>query len=489
MSIRTRFAPSPTGYLHIGNLRTVLYNYFFAKKHGGTFVLRIEDTDQTRFVPGATESLIRVLKTLRIEIDEGPILKADGTLTEVGQNGPYVQSQRTDIYREHAKVLVEKGSAYYCFCSSERLDAVRKEHELAKLPTKYDRKCLNLAPEEIEAKLAAGEKYVIRLRVPEGVTEFDDLVYGHVKFENKDIDDQVLLKSDGFPTYHLAVVIDDHMMEISHIIRADEWLSSTPKHVILYKTFGWQPPQFAHVPLILNPDHSKLSKRQGDVAVEDYLKKGYLPEALNNYMALCGFNPKADQEIYSMQEFTDLFDIEKVNKSGAIFDKEKLNWMNSQYIHKLSVDDLTKLCLPYLTEVGKSLAPEILNKICTVEQSRLVLLSDIVERVASYLKLPEYLPEILVWKKSSPEEAKEQLEKLLTLISNFDEPTLSSVELIEPAIREYIVSNSLQNGATLWPLRAALSGSATSPSPFELLWVLGKEESLNRIKHAVSLLL
>ena len=485
MSVRTRFAPSPTGYLHIGNLRTVLYNYFFAKKHGGDFILRIEDTDQTRFVPGAIESLIKVLKTLEIKTDEGPALTPDGTIIEVGQNGPYVQSKRLEIYREHAQVLLEKGLAYYCFCSSERLDTVRKENELAKLPTRYDRHCLKLTPEEIKNKLAAGEKYVIRLRVPEGATEFDDLVYGHVKFENKEIDDQVLLKSDGFPTYHLAVVIDDHLMEISHIIRADEWLSSTPKHVILYKAFGWQIPVFAHVPLILNPDHSKLSKRQGDVAVEDYLKKGYLPEALNNFIALCGFNPKGDQEIYSMQEFTDLFDIEKVNKSGAIFDKEKLNWMNSQYIHKLSVDELTALCSPYVTEAGIDVSPELLKKICTVERERLVLLSDIVEKINSYQKLPDYQPEILVWKKSSREEALENLQKIIPLFKTLD---LSSVELIEQAIREYIVSNGLSNGAVLWPLRAALSGSATSPSPFELIWVLGKDESLKRLARGIEVL-
>jgi len=442
--------------------------------------LRVEDTDRTRFVPGATESLIRTLKLMGLEADEGPTLAG-----EVGEYGPYIQSERTVIYQEHARALLEKGSAYYCFCSEERLTTKRQEQELAKLPTRYDRTCLNLTPEEIENKLAAGEKYVIRMRIPEGVTEFDDLVRGHVKFENTDIDDQVLLKSDSFPTYHLANVVDDHMMEISHVIRAEEWLSSTPKHVILYKAFGWTPPTFAHLPLILNADRSKLSKRQGDVAVEDYLKKGYLPEALNNFIALCGFNPKADQEIYSMQELIDLFEIEKVNKSGAVFDIEKLKWMNSQYIHKLSVDDLTTLCSPYLVEADRTIAPELLTKICTVERERLVLLADIVEKVDSYQKLSDYAAEILVWKKSSREEALEQLQKIIPFIETLN---LTSVELIEKAIREYIVSNNLQNGAVLWPLRAALSGSATSPSPFELIWVLGKDETLARINHAIKLL-
>jgi len=485
MQIRTRFAPSPTGYLHIGSLRTALYNYFFAKKHGGDFILRVEDTDQTRFVPGATESLIKVLKIMGLETDEGPTLNPDDSLVEVGTYGPYIQSKRTEIYREHAQVLLEKGSAYYCFCSSERLETMRKEQELAKLPTKYDRTCLRLTPEEIKNKITAGEKYVIRLRVPEGETEFDDLIRGHLKFNNNEIDDQVLLKSDNFPTYHLANIVDDHMMNVSHVIRGEEWLPSAPKHVVLYRAFGWTPPAFAHLPLILNADHSKLSKRQGDVAVEDYLKKGYLPEALNNFIAICGFNPKGDQEIYSKQELIELFDIEKVNKSGAIFDKEKLNWMNSQYIHKTSVDDLTTLCSPYLVAAGKTVSPELLTKICTVERERLVLLSDIVEKVDSYQKLPEYLAEILVWKKSSKEEALENLQKIIPFIETLD---LTSVELIEKAIREYIVSNNLQNGTVLWPLRAALSGASASPSPFELIWVLGKEESLIRINHAIKLL-
>jgi glutamyl-tRNA synthetase len=477
MQIRTRFAPSPTGYLHIGGLRTALYNYLFAKKHGGTFVLRIEDTDRSRFVPGATESLLKVLEQMGLKADEGP--------TYGGEFGPYLQSERTAIYQEHAQTLLEKGSAYYCFCSEEDLAAKRKEQELAKLPTKYDRACLRLTPEEIQTKLAAGEKYVIRMRLPEGVTEFDDLIRGHVKFENSEIDDQILLKSDGFPTYHLANVVDDHMMKISHVIRAEEWLSSTPKHFILYKMFGWDIPAFAHLPMALNPDRSKLSKRQGDVAVEDYLKKGYLPAALLNFVALLGFNPKADQEIYSLAELVELFDLEKVNKSGAIFNVAKLNWMNSQYIHRTPVDELTGLCEPYLAKAGKSLPLGTLKKICAVERERLVLLSDIVEKIDSYQKLPDYPAELLIWKKSSGEEALENLQKIIPIIEGLD---LSSIELIEAAIREYIGSNNLPNGTVLWPLRAALSGAAASPSPFELIWVLGKDESLRRLNHAAQLL-
>jgi len=481
--VKTRFAPSPTGYLHIGGLRTALYNYFFAKKHGGVFVLRIEDTDRSRFVDGATESLVQVLKKMGLEADEGLTLEG-----EKGGFGPYIQSNRTEIYREHVNLLVEKGAAYHCFCSAERLEQMRKEQELAKLPIKYDRACLLLTPEEIQAKISAGEKYVVRLRLPDGATEFNDLVRGQVKFENKDIDDQVLLKSDGFPTYHLANVVDDHLMGITHVIRAEEWLPSTPKHVILYNLFGWEMPQFAHLPLILNPDRSKLSKRQGDVAVEDYLKKGYLPAALNNYIALCGFNPKADQEIYSMDEFIELFDIEKVNKSGAIFDIEKLNWMNSQYIHKLSVDDLTKAVEPFLAEANVKIDPELLRKVCVVEKERMVLLTDIVEKINFYLNLPEYAAEILIWKKSSREEALTELTNVKSFIENLSGEILSSIELIETAIRGYIESNGLQNGTVLWPLRAALSGSSASPSPFELIWILGKGESLRRIEVALNFL-
>lgn len=485
MEIRTRFAPSPTGYLHIGGLRSALYSYFFARKHHGRFLLRVEDTDQNRFVSGAVENLIKILGQVSVDYDEGPIIKDNGTLGEKGEFGPYTQSKRLALYQEHAKLLVERGSAYYCFCSEERLETMHKELILAKLPPKYDRTCLRLTPEEIQAKLSAGEKYVIRLRIPKGVSEFDDLIRGHIKFDNTEVDDPIILKSDGFPTYHLAVVVDDHFMKITHVFRAEEWLPSTPKHLVIYKAFGWEIPLFAHLPQVLNKEKKKLSKRHGDVSVEDFLKKGYLPAALNNYMALCGFNPKANQEIYSMAEFIELFEIEKVNKSGAVFDIEKLNWMNSQYIHKLSVDDLTTLCSPYLVEAGKTVASELLTKICTVERERLVLLSDIVEKIDSYQNLPDYSPEILVWKKSSRGEALGQLQKIIPFLETLG---LTSVELIEGAIREYIVSNHLQNGAVLWPLRAALSGSTTSPSPFELLWILGGEESFVRLNHAIKLL-
>ncbi|MEK9158981.1 MAG: glutamate--tRNA ligase, partial [Patescibacteria group bacterium] len=312
LKVRVRFAPSPTGFLHVGGLRTALYNYLFAKQNKGVFFLRVEDTDQSRYVPGAVEALLKTIETVGFEIDEGPVLK-NGKITEKGKYGPYFQSQRLDIYKKYADELVAKGHAYYCFCLADRLDQLRKTQETNKQPTMYDGLCHNLTPAEIKKKLAAGEKHVIRMNMPkEGQTIFQDLIHGEVKFENKLIDDQVLVKSDGFPTYHLAHAVDDHLMETSHVIRGDEWLSSTPKHLQLFKAFDWSAPAYAHIPLLLNPDRSKLSKRQGDVAVEDYLKKGYLAEALINFIALLGWNPGTEKEIFSLDELIKGFSLAKV---------------------------------------------------------------------------------------------------------------------------------------------------------------------------------
>lgn len=481
---RVRFPPSPTGYLHIGGLRTALYNFLFARHHNGVFILRVEDTDRSRYVPGAVESLLTTLKKMGLSPDEGPELE-NGLIVQKGDFGPYIQSERLALYQEHAQVLLEKGSAYYCFCSEERLSSLRSQQELAKLPTKYDRRCLQLSPDEIKQKHSASEPFVIRLRVPDGETSFADMIRGRITIQNSEVDDQVLQKSDGFPTYHLANIVDDHLMNITHVIRGDEWLSSVPKHVILYRAFGWEAPQFAHLPLILNPDRSKLSKRQGDVAVEDYLVKGYLPEALNNFVALLGCNPKADQEIYSMQELIDLFDLTKVNKSPAIFMRDKLDWMNGQYIRRKSASELARLVEPFLKQAEVEVPGAMLEKICEVERERLVLLSDIVEKAQSYLALPEYPASMLVWKKSTNEDALAQLQALLPLISGFSEETWGSVALCERALLEYIGSNGLQNGNVLWPLRVALSGASASPSPFELLWVLGREEAVKRVRYAI----
>ena len=486
--VKTRFAPSPTGYLHIGGLRTALYNYLFAKKHGGIFALRIEDTDRNRYVPGAVESLLHVLEAMGLQHDEGPILTKEGLIEQKGSLGPYIQSERLSLYTKYAHELLERGLAYECFCSSERLESVRSQQGIAKLPTKYDRHCVTLSPEERTIKHTAGEPCVIRLKIPDGETTFDDLIRGRITIHNQEIDDQVLIKSDGFPTYHLANVIDDHLMEVTHVIRAEEWISSTPKHVLLYQAFEWDIPQFAHLPLILNPDRSKLSKRQGDVAVEDYLRKGYLPEALINFVALLGFNPKADQELYRLEELAELFDIEKVNKSGAVFMTDKLDWMNGQYIRTKTPEEITKLSQPFLKKAEIKAPEEILIKICTVEKERLVLLSDLVEKTRGYLILPTYQANLLVWKKSTKEDARLQLQNIIPVLEGFNNEITGSSALIETALREYIEEKHLQNGNVLWPLRVALSGLSASPAPFELLWVLGKEESLRRIHKAITML-
>lgn len=464
-NVKTRFAPSPTGYLHIGGLRTALYAFLFARKNEGKLLLRIEDTDRTRYIEGAAEALVDVLEKVGISIDEGPI----------------AQSDRLDIYKGYVDQLVEAGKAYPCFCTKERLDEVRKQQQLAKMQTKYDRTCLKLSEEERKAKIEAGDEHVIRMHIPEGETVFTDIIRGVIKIENIQIDDQVILKSDGYPTYHLAVVVDDHEMGITHIIRGEEWISSVPKHVILYEAFGWDVPEMAHLPLILNPDKSKLSKRQGDVAVEDFLKKGYLPEALINFVALLGWNPKGDQEIYTLEELQASFDLTKVNKGGAVFNTEKLDWMNGEYIKALSVEALMSRLKPF---IDHEVSEEDLEKIVTVEQGRLNRLTELNDKLVTYLELPDYSSELLVWKKSDAADAKAQLEALLTSVESMDAHL--GLDEIEAYIKGYIGENDLQMGNVLWPLRVALSGLEKSASPFELFWVHGKEEAMRRIGIAIS---
>ncbi|MEK7189941.1 MAG: glutamate--tRNA ligase, partial [Patescibacteria group bacterium] len=347
-----RFAPSPTGFLHVGSLRTALYNFLFARQHNGDFILRLEDTDRARYVAGAAESLLKTLAAAGLDWDEGPMLSDK----EKGKFGPYVQSERMEIYKKYAAELVDKDRAYYCFCPAERLEKLRQTQQANKQPTMYDGLCCGLDRSSVAKNLKENKPHVIRLAVPkEGMTKFKDIIRGEVEFENKLIDDQVLVKSDGFPTYHLANVVDDHLMKITHVIRGDEWLSSTPKHIVLYDAFGWDAPRFAHIPLLLNPDKSKLSKRQGDVAVEDYLKKGYLPEVLINFMALLGWNPGTEQEIFSLSKLIKAFDISKAQKAGAVFNLEKLDWMSGEYIKKMPVGELVKKCLPFLQEANYDL--------------------------------------------------------------------------------------------------------------------------------------
>ncbi len=485
MSVRTRFAPSPTGFLHVGGLRTALYNYLLARQQSGTYILRVEDTDRERFVPGAVESLLRMFERVNLLPDEGPRL-VDGIVEQFGDVGPYVQSERLPIYAEHARRLLDAGAAYVCFCSSERLDGLRKQQEIAKLSTKYDRHCLGLSGEEVLRRLAGGESHVLRLRVPEGKTSFDDVIRGNITIDNSEVDDQVLIKSDGFPTYHMAVVVDDHLMKITHVIRGEEWISSTPKHVILYRLFGWDAPLFAHLPLLLNADKSKLSKRQGDVAVEDYLAKGYLPEALVNFVALLGFNPKGDQEIYTMEELISLFDLSKVNVSGAVFDQAKLNWMNGQYVMKKTAAELVVLVRPFLDTAGKTVDAALLQKICAIEKTRMERLTDIVEIVDAYVSMPAFDSAILVWKKADAADSRANLVGVRDHLSTVDESIWNEIAMVETSIKGYIEAKGLSNGNVLWPTRVALSGRAASPGPFELAWALGKDETIRRLESAIT---
>ncbi|MFA6422582.1 MAG: glutamate--tRNA ligase [Candidatus Buchananbacteria bacterium] len=489
--IRTRYAPSPTGYFHVGGLRTALYAYLFAKQNNGTFFLRVEDTDQTREVQGAVDNLLKSLKMVGLDPEEGVLLDSDGKASEKGDFGPYTQSQRLKIYQKYAQELIDKGLAYYCFCTSERLDEVRKTQEANKQPTRYDRHCRDLSVDEAKERIAKGEKHVIRMKIPDNeIIEFEDLIRGAVKFNSNEIDDQILMKSDGFPTYHLAHVVDDHLMETSHIIRGEEWLPSTPKHLLLFKFFGWEAPEYAHLSLLLNPDKTKLSKRQGDVAVEDYIAKGYLPEAIVNFVALLGWNPGTEQEIFSMEELIKEFSLEKVHKTGAIFDVKKLDWMNGEYIKKMDFGKFKELAMPFFSAViasaaEKSLSDEQIDKILNLEKQRIMKLSEIGESIDFLLSNDiNYDPQILVWKKSDKEFALKNLQLLSKELKNIDEKNWTA-ESLEKVIIEFIKNNNLTNGEVLWPMRVALTGQEKSPTPFEVADMLEKEKSLERIDQAI----
>ena len=491
--IRTRFAPSPTGYLHVGGLRSALYNYLFAKKNNGDFILRLEDTDQKRYVEGALESLIKSLEWAGLDYDEGIYLEG-GKTVQKGNFGPYMQSERLEIYRKCAKQLISEGKAYYCFCAPERLEKMRADQATQKQAPMYDRYCLeNLSPEEINQKLKEKCPATIRLKVERGINiEFNDLVRGRVSFQSDLIDDQVLIKSDGFPTYHLASVVDDHLMEITHIIRGEEWLSSTPKHILLYKAFGWTPPSFAHLPLLLSTERKKLSKRDGDVSVEDYIKKGYLKGAIINFVALLGWTPgKGEtQEIFSLNELVGKFDLKNVNKAGAVFDIQKLNWINSQYIKKLSIDELYELSLPFFPSPSIPLprgGEDEINfwkKVLTVEQDRLVNLSGVGESHEFFFEDIDYDKELLRWKEMTDDNLKNNLEKSKNILENITDADWTR-EILEKKLLE---AAGEKRGDFLWPLRVALTGEKKSPPPHEVAWVLGKKESLARINKAILIL-
>lgn len=484
--VRLRFAPSPTGYLHIGGLRTALYNYLYAKHNKGKFILRIEDTDQTRFVEGAIENLIDSLHWAGIKYDEGVFVE-DGKIVEKGEYGPYIQSKRLDIYKKYVDELIETGHAYYCFCSKERLDAVREEQKIKGLIPKYDGLCRNISLEEARERISKGEEYVVRLKLPPNYDiKFHDLVRGDIVINTNDIDDQVLLKSDGFPTYHLAVVVDDHLMEISHIVRGEEWLPSTPKHVYLYEAFGWEKPIYVHLPTVLNKDRKKLSKRHGDVSVEDFRDKGYLPEALVNYLALVGWSPEDNQEIFTMDELIEKFSFERVSKTGGIFDKDKLNWVNGHYIRNSSVQRITDLAIPYLKEAGL-----IDDKFAEERYSWLELLVKTVqESLDTVAQIPEkvdfiFKENIDIVEEDALEVLKgEQVPAVLRAIKE----ELKNVEVLDEEYAKGLMklvqkATGVKGKNLFMPARVALTGSTHGPEFVNILVLLGKENIIKRIEH------
>lgn len=488
--IKTRFAVSPTGFLHVGGLRSALFQYLFAKRQGGQIVLRIEDTDQTRFVEGATEDLIRSLAWAGITFDEGVMLEGDA-LVDKGDAGPYTQSQRLEIYQTHIKTLLEAGHAYYAFDTKEELDEMRNRQQLNKQPTRYERSTMRnqmtLGEEETKKLLEAGEPYVVRMNMPkEGSTSFTDMIRGEVEIQNNEIDDQVLIKADGFPTYHFAVVVDDHSMDITHVIRGEEWITSTPKHIQLYKMFGWDMPTFAHLPLLVNEKKAKLSKRHGDVAVGDFKKKGYLPEALVNFVAFLGWNPGDERELFTLSELEKEFSFDNASKSAAVFNREKLGWYNQQYIRKMDTSKLVELAIPYLDEAGYDVSDtKWLEGVVSLEKERMTVLSELAEAVRFVFEDISYESDLLVWKKSTPEDAKEKLEQVLEVLRGVEDWNKESLEEI---IMPWIKDQGFGNGDVLWPLRTALSGQKNSPGPFEIAAVLGKEKTIQRVEHAISLL-
>lgn len=476
--IRVRFAPSPTGYLHVGGLRTALYNYLFARKNNGKFILRIEDTDRNRYVEGAVENLIAALKWAGLDYDEGPDIGGD--------YGPYMQSQRLDIYKKFADELIKSGNAYYCFCSQERLQNLRQEQEKQKLPqVKYDKHCLNLTQDEIENNLKNSIPYVIRLNVkPNQKIIFQDIVRDEVIFDSDNIDDQVLIKSDGYPTYHLANVVDDHLMKISHVIRGEEWLSSTPKHVILYDAFGWERPKFAHLPLLLNPDKSKLSKRQGDVAVEDYRDKGYLKEALINFVALLGWNAGDDREFYYLNELIEAFSLERVNKSGAVFDIVKLNSLNAEHLRKKPNQELLQMLKIELSKsefANLQITDEKLLLIIEAMKERVSFVYEFITNCKYFYKQPEEYEQKAIeknWKFETPD----YLKRFIQEISLIDNPTKEHYEI---ALDKVADEFNIGKGKIIHPLRLAVSGQSTGPGIFDLLFILGKDEVIKRIEKAI----
>lgn len=475
MSItRTRFAPSPTGFMHVGNLRTAIYEYLVAKSQKGVYVLRIEDTDQERLVEGATQVIYNTIKRVGLVHDEGPDIG--------GEYGPYVQSERKDIYKPYAEELVKKGEAYYCFCTKERLDELHTENAFGG----YDRHCRDLSEEEIQKNLADGVPYVIRQKVPtEGSTSFNDAVFGEITIENKEIEDQVLLKSDGYPTYNFANVIDDHLMDITHVLRGCEYLTSTPKYSLLYNAFGWTEPEYVHLPLIMGKNEdgsvSKLSKRHGSISFEALVGEGYLPEVITNYIVLLGWAPKDNQEVFSLKELEEHFSIDGISKSPAVFDYDKLLWLSGEYIRKMDKETFRTNAIPFYKEVfgDKEVPFEVLDEIL---QPRISKFKDIPELLHFFKTLPEYAVDLFINKKSktnmenSPVVLKEAID-CLKAIENWE------INIIHDELMELAKKMEIKNGTLLWPVRIAAAGVTVTPGgAMEILAVLGKEEAIARLE-------
>ncbi len=476
MSVRVRFAPSPTGYLHIGGLRTALYNYLFARHHGGKFVLRIEDTDKTRYVEGSVENIIAMLRWCGLDYDEGP--------NKGGPYGPYVQSERTEIYRQYARELLDKGAAYIAFDTPEELERMRQRQQQAGIVPKYDRTTMRnqftLGEEETRRLLAENVPYVIRLKVPlTGTIQFSDLIRGEISVPARDVDDQILLKSDGYPTYHLANVVDDHLMKITHVIRGEEWLPSMPKHVLLYEAFGWEKPKFAHLPLLLNPDRTKLSKRHGHVAVEDFKKEGYFPEALINFVALLGWNPTGEREIYSLEELIAMFDLTKVNKAGAIFDVKKLRWINAHYLRQKDPKELAQQLRQYIEERGLGdFSLEYLAKVVVLLRERVDLLPEIFT-FGDYMFHPPQYFDLQYFAKVWSEEIQQLIPALLERLKAVD--SWEHTRLWEE-LKAFAKQQGIKVGKVMNALRLMITGKSVGAGMTETMEVLGKEETIQRIE-------
>lgn len=477
MKVRTRYAPSPTGRMHVGNLRTALYAYLIAKHEGGDFLLRIEDTDQERYVEGATEIIYHTLEETGLIHDEGP--DKDGGL------GPYVQSERqkAGIYLEYAKQLVEKGEAYYCFCTQERLEGLKREVN-GEMIMNYDKHCLHLSKEETEANLKAGIPYVIRQNNPsEGTTTFHDEIYGDISVENSELDDMVLIKSDGYPTYNFANVVDDHLMGITHVVRGNEYLSSSPKYNRLYEAFGWQVPVYVHCPLITNEEHQKLSKRSGHSSYEDLIEQGFLTEAVVNYVALLGWSPEGTNEIFSLDQMVEAFDYRRMSKSPAVFDMTKLRWMNSEYMKSMDFEAFYQLALPYMKKtVHKDLD---FKKIGAMVKTRIEVFLDICDHIDFFEEMPEY--DVAMYRhkkmKSTEETSLNVLKDVLPILEKQED---YSNDALYQALMEYVKEKDLKTGFVMWPVRTAVSGKQMTPAgATEIMEVLGKEESLKRIRAGI----